>query len=448
MSSVEAVQSTTTKPAQNNSNTLLLQRKCACGGSAGLTGECTDCQSKKLLGKPLQTKLRINEPGDIYEQEADRIADQVMAKPANFTANGASPRIQRFSGQPNGQMDAVPAGVDQAIASPGRPLEPALRQDMEQRFGYDFSRVRVHTDAQAAESAKAAQARAYTVGRNVVFAAGEFDQRTLTGRKLLAHELTHVWQQSTGQTTREVAQLQPEETRTPKQSSTATLPTPIPATSPREACFDGKVVAVNKNNESAACAAITSADAPTPEGSFCVRRQGEAQRAEYPFRASHSRWYLLEPQFNTTRSRMDLHPGSVSKGCVTVTDLGCFSEIEAVLNSGGTTTGYGYDGYPPGNAESVQNPKKSVDCVAVLKVGYKQGACGNLSAWVRATRFQKCLKEEAVPVPAGAEAATAAENDLKMKCYQKTGYMFWAEQTPTMICTETGCSTTPAEWGI
>ncbi|MGE3978602.1 MAG: hypothetical protein AB7F94_13575, partial [Nitrospira sp.] len=49
---------------------LGLQRQCACGGSAGLAGSCRDCQKKKLLGKPLQTKLRINEPGDQYEQEA------------------------------------------------------------------------------------------------------------------------------------------------------------------------------------------------------------------------------------------------------------------------------------------------------------------------------------------------------------------------------------------
>ena len=57
---------------------LLLQRRCACGGAVGLTGECDACKSNKLLGKPLQTKLRINEPGDQYEQEADRVAEQVM----------------------------------------------------------------------------------------------------------------------------------------------------------------------------------------------------------------------------------------------------------------------------------------------------------------------------------------------------------------------------------
>ena len=57
---------------------LFLQRKCACGGSSGLTGSCSECEKKKLLGHPLQTKLRINEPGDEYEQEADRMAEQVM----------------------------------------------------------------------------------------------------------------------------------------------------------------------------------------------------------------------------------------------------------------------------------------------------------------------------------------------------------------------------------
>ena len=82
----------------------------------------------------------MNEPGDIYEREADRVADQVMATPTHPTLAARHPRIQRFSGQSHGQMDAAPASVDQALASPGRPLEPALRQDMEQRFGYDFSR--------------------------------------------------------------------------------------------------------------------------------------------------------------------------------------------------------------------------------------------------------------------------------------------------------------------
>jgi hypothetical protein len=91
-----------------------------------------------------RTKLTLNTPRDDYEQEADRIADQVLATPAHPSVSRAPPRIQRFSAQSNGQMDAPPARIDQALASPGRPLEPGLRQDMEQRFGHDFSRVRVH----------------------------------------------------------------------------------------------------------------------------------------------------------------------------------------------------------------------------------------------------------------------------------------------------------------
>jgi hypothetical protein len=69
---------------------------------------------------------------------------------------------------------------------------------MEERFGHDFSRVRVHTDAEAAESAQILNARAYTVGRDVVFAAGEYAPHDDLGRRLLAHELTHVVQQSSG----------------------------------------------------------------------------------------------------------------------------------------------------------------------------------------------------------------------------------------------------------
>jgi hypothetical protein len=152
-------------------------------------------QSKKQrLG--LQTKLKVNEPGDIYEQEADRIADQVMATPAHPAVSGAPPRIQRFEGQPTGQMDAAPASVDHALASPGRLLDPALRQDMEHRFGHAFSRLRVHSGAAAEQSAQDVKANAYTVRQNIVFGPGRFAPHTHEGRRLIAHELTHVVQQS------------------------------------------------------------------------------------------------------------------------------------------------------------------------------------------------------------------------------------------------------------
>ncbi len=232
----------------------LLQRTCACGQHTIAGGECEECRKKRegmlqrsqrafeppsapgavqgsapaqengtlfnsafdraaLFGHDfsqipthtststvIQTKLAINKPGDEYEQEADQVAAQVMAISAGPAVSGAPPHIQRFSGQSNGQMDTAPASVDQALASPGRPLEPALQQDMEQRFGYDFSQVRVHSGAAAEQSAWDVNAIAYTVGHDIVFGAGLFAPETHEGRRLLAHELTHVVQQNGGMT--------------------------------------------------------------------------------------------------------------------------------------------------------------------------------------------------------------------------------------------------------
>ena len=149
---------------------------------------------KQRLG--LQTKLTVSEPGDIYEQEAHRIADQAMAAPTHANISSAPLQIQRFSEPSPGQGDAAPASVAQTLTRPGRPMEPALRQDMEQRFGYDFSDVRVHTGAAAEQSARDVHARAYTMGRHMVFGAGRFAPETTEGRRLIAHELTHVAQTS------------------------------------------------------------------------------------------------------------------------------------------------------------------------------------------------------------------------------------------------------------
>lgn len=86
--------------------------------------------------------------------------------------------------------------VAETLGEPGRPLEPATRADFGRTIGHDFGSVRVHTSERAAQSAKALSARAYTVGRDVVFAAGRYDPRSEAGRRLLAHELTHVRQQA------------------------------------------------------------------------------------------------------------------------------------------------------------------------------------------------------------------------------------------------------------
>jgi len=86
------------------------------------------------------------------------------------------------------------AGVDEALRSPGQPLDAATRASMEPGFGHDFSQVRVHTGARSAQSADAINALAYTVGPEIVFAAGRYAPGTPEGRQLLAHELAHTVQ--------------------------------------------------------------------------------------------------------------------------------------------------------------------------------------------------------------------------------------------------------------
>lgn len=96
------------------------------------------------------------------------------------------------SGSP---MSQAPSIVHKVLCSPGQPLAAVTRAFMEARFGYDFSQVRIHTDAQAADSARAVNAQAYTVGSNVVFGAGQYAPEAREGKRLIAHELSHVVQQ-------------------------------------------------------------------------------------------------------------------------------------------------------------------------------------------------------------------------------------------------------------
>ncbi|MCP5110969.1 MAG: DUF4157 domain-containing protein, partial [bacterium] len=86
--------------------------------------------------------------------------------------------------------------VGQVLGESGEPLSSNVQAFMEPRFDFDFSKVRVHSNATAAESARAVNAHAYTVGPNIVFGSGQYSPETIQGRRLLAHELTHVVQQS------------------------------------------------------------------------------------------------------------------------------------------------------------------------------------------------------------------------------------------------------------
>lgn len=145
-----------------------------------------------LAARVIQTKPRIDKPGDEYEREADRVSEQVM----RVSETQEHERIQtRRVESSHSSPTAVPPIVHEVLRSAGQSLDPATRAFMEPRFGHDFSQVRVHTDSKAAESARDLNANAYTVGRNIVFGAGQFLPGTRVGRRLLSHELTHVVQQ-------------------------------------------------------------------------------------------------------------------------------------------------------------------------------------------------------------------------------------------------------------
>ena len=173
----------------------VLQRRCVCGGSPGVTGECAECRDRHLIGNSLQPTLRVSEPGDEFEREADQVAEQAT-RAMETDQEACTPRMNVASAvekpwsQPVARVD-----VDDLLSSVGRPLDDAARKFFSARFGHDFSQVRVHADAAAAQSARSLNALAYTVGRDIVFDAGRYDPNSVAGRRLLAHELAHVVQQ-------------------------------------------------------------------------------------------------------------------------------------------------------------------------------------------------------------------------------------------------------------
>lgn len=230
-------------PARYDSpaHTGLLQRRCACGGTPGPDGECAACRQKQLLGQSnlsVQPKFGINEPGDHYEREADQVAEQIMRLPETGSPERTSvptqrqgTRLQRLCSTGDGELRRreeeeergqsaeitpdVEAQIEE-LRGTGQPLPQSVRAFFEPRLGHDFGRVRVHTDARAAKTARALQAQAYTIERDVVFAAGQYAPETTAGRQLLAHELAHVVQQdAASRTQRRAHSVQPDAVRRP-----------------------------------------------------------------------------------------------------------------------------------------------------------------------------------------------------------------------------------------
>ena len=164
-------------------SSVALQRKCPCGNHTIAGRECTECTQTRI-----QRKLAIGASKDPLEYEADRIADQVSAAPGDSAVTRGPMRIQRYAGKATKGVDVAPATVDHVLETPGQPLPPMLLQNMEQRFGHDFFRVRVLTGAHAQQSALDMNAHAYAVGRDVVFGARHYAPHSREGQKLIAHD--------------------------------------------------------------------------------------------------------------------------------------------------------------------------------------------------------------------------------------------------------------------
>jgi hypothetical protein len=165
---------------------------------------------------PIHAKIEVGAVDDPLEREADRVAEQVVRMPdhrlqrkcaCGGTCSECSKQSSEQEHSPVRMKHIGPAGpaltetpliVHEVLRSPGQPLDAATHALMEPRFGHDFSHVRVHTGPRAEESASEVNAHAYTAEHNIVFGRGQFAPHTSEGRRLLAHELTHVVQQSGG----------------------------------------------------------------------------------------------------------------------------------------------------------------------------------------------------------------------------------------------------------
>ena len=170
-------------------------------------------------GAVIQAKLRVGAADDPHEREADRVAARVVeaiwsssAAPSS-AEDSEAPAVQRATpisrvarfvddgaggasiGAAGGELDAATSSRIKRARGGGSPIEPGVRASMEQGFGADFSRVRVHDDPGADQLNRAMQARAFTTGSDIFFSSGTYQPRSRSGQQLLAHELTHVVQQ-------------------------------------------------------------------------------------------------------------------------------------------------------------------------------------------------------------------------------------------------------------
>ncbi|MES1240960.1 MAG: DUF4157 domain-containing protein [Acidobacteriota bacterium] len=160
-----------------------------------------------------QSKVAIGQAGGPLEQQADRMAEQAVRNEPDaslaIAPSQVSPTTQQAAA---GEVGGRVASEIRGISGGGAPLPESSRAFFESRLGHDFASVRIHADDRSARLARSVDARAFTLGRDIVFGAGEYSPRTGEGTRLLAHELTHVAQQQGSQA---ILQRQPGRRITP-----------------------------------------------------------------------------------------------------------------------------------------------------------------------------------------------------------------------------------------
>lgn len=164
------------------------------------------CIGNQAVGRLLHARLKVGEPVDQYERKADQIAEQIVqgcdATQVSPNHNERNPVGGQRLAAGNSETSLISPNVESQINNKrgtGEPLPENIRASFESGFGYDFSGVRVHTDAESAETARAVNAQAFTVEEDIVFGSGAYAPEATEGQKLLAHELTHVVQQQGGE---------------------------------------------------------------------------------------------------------------------------------------------------------------------------------------------------------------------------------------------------------
>ena len=207
--------------SQTESDDLQLTHGDCTSPNHELSQNTTQYPSNSLFMHPIQAKMILGRPNDKYEQEADRVAEDVVDQLHTPTPFSASvPTIQRYEdldtealrrkpaitsiqrqGTPTGNEadGGVPGDVEASIQGArgsGHALPDVLRGSMEQALDADLSEIRIHTDPQADQLNRNIQARAFTTGQDIFFRQGEYNPSSRAGQKLILHEATHALQQS------------------------------------------------------------------------------------------------------------------------------------------------------------------------------------------------------------------------------------------------------------